>query len=331
MRDGQTTSEVTQRQSLADMITAPPEPTELQPFTRGTWIQIVLFGVLVFLVFRWQMPQLVEEWTRPNWSHGPLIPLFSLYLLWSRRLELQAVRRRTCLWGLPILIFGLLWQIVAYYPVSNNWLGYLSVTVVLFGLVLYLAGPQVARLTWLPIFYLAFAMPMPKRLYTAIAVPLQEFAALCSAALLKVVGVKIDVVASHLQLVSLSGRFHELTVAEACSGVRSLMAFVAIGVAIAYLENRPAWQRVVLVGMTVPIAILINVIRVAITCGMYVVDKAAMGQGFMHEMTGLLMLIPAFMLLWGVGWLLQHLFIEVEEEDQEAAPDQPAGWKEVIE
>jgi exosortase len=303
------------------LVAAPVEAPTGERFSPATWVKIAVFAGLLGAVHHWQLPLLVGIWRRDlNWSHGFLIPLFSLYLLYARREELRAAPRRICLWGLPILIFGLIWQILAYYPVRNNWLTFLSMTVILFGLVLYLAGPQVIRLTWVPIFFLAFAMPLPKRLYTQIALPLQEFAALASTILLRIFGTEIEVTKSHLTIAGRSGAPYELTVAEACSGVRSLMAFVAIGVAIAYLENRPTWQRVILVIMTIPIAILINVIRVSITGTMYVIDRPELGQKFMHEFLGMVMLIPAFLLLWALGWLLQHLLIEEEEQPLETQP-----------
>lgn len=306
---------------LADILAVPEEERVGRPFSRAAWVKIGIFAALLVVLHYWQLPMLVNKWLDdPNWSHGILIPLFSLYLLYARRHDLRAARRRVCLWGLPILIFGILAQIAAYYPIQNQWLTNLTMTVVLFGLVLYLAGPQIIRLTWLPILFLVFAMPMPGKLYADIALPLQEFAALTSAVILRLCGVQIDVTASNLTVVTRSGVLRDLTIEEACSGVRSLMAFVAIGVAIAYLENRPAWQRVVLVMFTVPIAILCNVIRVAVTCTMYVIDRPDLGQDFMHKFMGLLMLIPAFGMLWAVGWLLQNLFVEEEEDPAEDAP-----------
>jgi exosortase len=120
-----------------------------------------------------------------------------------------------------------------------------------------------------------------------------------------------------MDIVSLSGTHWPLNVVEACSGMRLLMAFMALGVATAYLEDRPIWQRVVLVLLGIPVAIVCNVVRVSITGVMYVLDKPQLGQGFMHDFTGILMLVPAFAMLWAVGWVLQGLFIE-EDDD---APD----------
>jgi exosortase len=97
--------------------------------------------------------------------------------------------------------------------------------------------------------------------------------------------------------------------------MRLLMAFVALGVAMAYLTDRPIWQRLILVATVVPIAVMCNVLRVTITCTAYVIDKKEWGQEFMHDFTGMLMLIPAMAMLWAIGWLLSHLIVEVEVDE----------------
>ena len=308
--------------SLADMVAGVEQPPRPGGLSRWAMLQIAVLGGLFLGMNAWQLPGLVDTWTiDPNWSHGFLIPLFSLYLLYARRGELLSAPRRVCLWGLPILVGGIVMTMLAFYPIGTPWIGQLSMVVALFGLVLYLAGPRVLRLAWLPIVYLMLAMPIPEMLYVRIALPLQNFAAKGATILLQLTGVEISVTASRLDVVSRSGVEHSLTVAEACSGIRSLIAYVALGVAWAYLQYRPIWQRVVLVASAVPIAILLNVVRVAITCMMYVIDKPEMGQGFMHEMAGIMMLAPAVLLFWLLGWLLHGLVIEVDED----APAAGAG------
>ena len=166
-------------------------------------------------------------------------------------------------------------------------------------------------------------MPIPSIIYAQIATPLQDLAARASAVILGISGVDIEVTASHLKITSISGYVHGLTVAEACSGVRSLIAYVALAIAWAYLEERPVWQRLVLVGSAVPIAVLCNVIRVAVTCTMFVVDKPALGQDFMHSFMGLVMMAPALLMLWLLGWILGSLFVEVEDDEPETPGTTP--------
>jgi exosortase len=288
--------------------------------------KIVVLAVLLAMMNYWQFPSLVASWmTDPNWSHGFIIPLFSLYLIYARRHEILAAPRRVCLAGLPIMIAGILGTLLGFYPIRTPWFSQLSMVVVIFGLVLYLAGPAVMRIAWLPIVYLALAMPIPDMLYSRIALPLQNFSAKSAAIFLQLCGVQISSSASGLDVTGFSGHVYNLTVAEACSGVRSLIAYVALGVAWAYLEYRPIWQRVVLVSATIPIAIFLNVVRVTITCFMNVIDRPEMGEDFMHSIMGMAMLVPAFLLLWLLNKLLQSMFVEVEDSPQaDAAGDSKA-------
>ena len=184
-------------------------------------------------------------------------------------------------------------------------------------LLLFLAGWRIFKITWLPVLFLVFAMPIPESIYDLISVPHQNLAASGSAAILTLAGVEIVVEKSMLMVTNIHGVIEPLRVEEACSGIRLLLAFLALSVAMAYLTDRPVWQRVVLVGLGVPVAFGCNVLRVTITAVMFVIDKRELGQDFMHEFTGMLMLIPAALSLWAVAWLMNRLFIE--EEVAEAA------------
>ncbi|MHC4982482.1 MAG: exosortase/archaeosortase family protein, partial [Planctomycetota bacterium] len=203
-----------------------------------------------------------------------------------------------------------------------------NMALLIFGLVLYLAGPQMAKVTWLPIFFLVFAVPIPGTIYLRIAGPLQELAARGSGLALRIFDVeKVVVTGSHIRFTTVSGEPEALTVAEACAGMRLLMAFLALGVVMAYVAERALWQRIVLVAAAIPIAVLCNVIRVTITSTMFVWDRPELGQGFMHKFAGMVMLIPALVMLWLLGLLLQSLFVEVgdDEKDNESGDGKEAA------
>ncbi|MCJ7545169.1 MAG: exosortase/archaeosortase family protein [Phycisphaerae bacterium] len=304
---------------MTDLAAAVGRPPSAPGLSRRTWAKIAILAALLALLNRWQFRPLAESWiVDPNWSHGFLIPLFSLYLLYARREELLSARRRPCLWGLPILLGGMALSVFGFHR-GTWWFSQLGIPIMLFGLVLYQAGPGVMRIAWLPILYLVLAMPIPEILYVKISLPLQNFAARGATTFLQLCGVEMGVTASRLDVVSRSGAENSLTVAEACSGIRSLIAYIALGVAWAYLEYRPIWQRLVLVAAAVPIAIFLNVARVAITCTMYVIDKPELGRDFMHEVAGMVMLAPALVLFWLLSWVLRSLVIEVDEDAPPAA------------
>ncbi len=302
--------------SLTDMVSSSDRGVREVRLDRIALIKFLALALIVAAMNYQQFPSLIRGWFKSdsNWTHGPLIPLFSLYLLFVRRDEIFSAPRRVCVWGLPVLLLGAALQVCAYW-IRNPLSAQLSMLILIFGLVLYLAGPRMAKLTWLPIFFMVFAFPIPSIYYTRVAIPLQHLAAQGSSVLLTLMGVKVSAIASKLDIVSVTGQFHPLVVAEACAGMRLLMAFPALAVATAYLEDRPLWHRVVMVVMSIPIAIACNILRVTITGVMYAIDKPELGHGFMHDFTGLLMLIPAFGMLWLIGWLLAGFNAEDDEEE----------------
>jgi len=97
-----------------------------------------------------------------------------------------------------------------------------------------------------------------------------------------------------------------------------MMAFLALGVIFAYIEARPVWQRITLVLIIIPVAIFVNVLRVIITASMFVIDRPELGDGFMHTFTGMLMLIPAALIMAGVWWVLKKVYVVEGEEDADA-------------
>ena len=296
------------------MVQAPEVQARAARIGLEIWLKVGILAAVLVWINRHQFSWLVRKWIDDdNWSHGFLIPLFSVFLLYMRWGELRSARRRTSLWGLPVLLVVVVLEILAYND-GNRWACLVGMLLVAFGLVFYLAGPDILRLLWLPILYLFFAIPLSDYIYGQIALPLQNAAATASATILSLFGVDIVAEQSNLTVFSLSGVKHSLTVEEACSGMRLLMAFVALSVAMAYLTDRPLWQRMVLVAVGVPIAIACNILRVTMTCLAYVIDREQLGQDFMHDFAGVLMLVPAMGMLWLLGWLLRHLIIDEPDE-----------------
>jgi exosortase len=311
--------------SLADLVgdTLPSPPSHGLP--AQAWIKFGVLAMLFVGMNYWMLPILLGQWRYDsNWTHCFIIPLFSLYLLYTRRAEILLARRKSCYWALPLLLAAIGFQILSVYPIQTNCFYQIGMVVVIFSLVWLVAGTEILKLAWVPVLYLFLAIPIPATIYNRMAYPLQELAAKSSTIILQAFGVQITNAGSSLDIVSMAGRIFPVEIVEACSGVRSLMAFIALGVAMAYLEERPVWQRVIYVLSAIPIAILCNVLRVTITCQMFVMDKPEWGSNFMHEFTGILMLVPAFIMLWLVGKGLQSIFVEEDEDDDEVPASTPA-------
>jgi exosortase len=276
------------------------------------YLKIGIIAILFYLVYHIEINRIVYKWKDPSWSHGFLIPLFSLYFLHQAKDEILNQKFKPNYLGLFFLICGL-----AFYPFNViqlrfNYLSPLSMIATLGAVVLFLGGWKLVKYTWLPIAFLFFAVPLPDRYYRAITIPMRIWAASAASSMLNLVkdlhttasGVVIDIYYKgvHLQ--------PALDVAEACSGMRLLMAFVALGVAMAYLHERPIWQRLVLLASTVPIAILCNIVRVTAAGFIYVLIDPKYSQGVYHDLLGICMLPLAFALYGFLAWFLSNIFVE---------------------
>jgi exosortase len=220
-------------------------------------------------------------------------------------------------WGLATLLFGLLMSAFGIYPGRNDFIWDFGMVVALFGAVLMICGWQVMRIAWFPIVYLVCAIPWPGLVYSKVAGPLQQLAAKVAVGTLQLTGV--DAARSGTKIFignGLTAPVRTLNVAEACAGMRSLMTFISVGAAVAFLSGRPLWQKVVITLSAIPIAIFCNVMRVA---GQGILDhyvSQQLSESFAHQFVGMVMLIPAFFLILLVGWVLDQIFIE----EVEAAP-----------
>jgi exosortase len=279
-----------------------------------TYVRALIIGALLYYLFHREIASIVYRWvTDSSWSHGFLIPLFSLYFLNQKKEEILNQQGRPNYTGLVFLVCTILFYV--FNVVSPSGYGYFrSVCFIpaIGSVILLLGGWGLVRYTWLPVGFLIFAVPLPESYYAGLTIPMRQWAATVATALLNMVsgleatvnGVVIDVVYKGQRIEP------ALDVAEACSGMRLLMAFLALGVAMAYLHYRPIWQRLVLLASTIPIAILCNIIRVAITGFIYILIDPAYAQGIYHDMLGMAMLLLAFGLYGCLAWFMANLFVE---------------------
>ncbi len=297
-----------------------------EAFSGESCVKVLVLAALFVGLNFWQLGIMKGLWDRDaNWSHGYLIPLFSLYLLYSEWGNIASAKRGStslsAAIGLPLMLLGIFAVPFAKVLIGTDWICQLCMIPTLLGMVLYVGGPKILRYAWVPIVYLALAMPFPESLYQSIAYPLQEFAALCTEMVMRLFGADMrSVGGTEMVVTSLSGKQYPLAVVEACSGVRSLMAFVALSTAMAFIERRPLWQRIVLIGSSLPITVFCNVLRVVATSTMFLIDKEELGKGVMHEFMGMALLVPALLMLLGLAWLLKRMFVE-EDEDEEMVPE----------
>jgi exosortase len=200
-------------------------------------------------------------------------------------------------------------------PAGYGYFRQISAVGALGAVVLFLGGWALLKHTWLPVTYLLFAIPLPDEILRSATIPMRLWAASASTAIFNLFP-HLDATANGVVIeLVYKGQSLEppLDVAEACSGMRLLMTFFALGVAMAYLHYRPAWQRLVLLASTVPIAIICNIVRVTITGFIYVLGDPQFAQGIYHDLLGMAMLPLAFGLYGGIAWFMSNLFVEGDE------------------
>jgi exosortase/archaeosortase family protein len=152
-----------------------------------------------------------------------------------------------------------------------------------------------------------------------IASPLQTLAAKAAVVTLRITGVTAYRTGTKINYIAhgaagIGDQVRTLNVAEACAGLRSLMTFITVGAAVAFLSARPLWQKLIIVVSAIPIAIFCNVMRIS---GQGLLDNYVsqqLSESFAHQFVGLVMLVPAFFMILGVGWVLDHLFIEEADD-----------------
>ena len=238
------------------------------------YVKAAVIGILLYFYFREAIDAVVGKWlTDASWSHGFLIPLFSLYFLNQYKYKILSVRARMNFLGLILLLFCLIFHPLNIVHFRVAYFEPLTAIAAIGACVLFFGGWKLVRYTWLPVAYLIFAVPLPSRFLFEVTMPLRKLAAQVSAiALTMYNGVEAKASGAVINVIHNGQPLDPpLDVAEACSGMRLLMAFVALGVAMAYLHYRPAWQRIVLLGSTIPIAVVCNIVRVTITGFIYVI------------------------------------------------------------
>lgn len=260
----------------------------------------VLIGALVAAIYAGILAKLVTDWWQiPDFSHGFLVPVFSAYLVWTKRKALAETAASPSWTGVAVVATGLLVLLTGVYG-AEMFLSRVSLVVLLAGLALCFGGRQFLNELRFPLLVLLLAIPIPAILFSQITFPLQLLASKLASDLLPLFGVPILREGNVIQLPSMS-----LEVAEACSGIRSLMSLFTLSVFFGYFMEKSVIRRTVLALASIPIAIAANAVRIFGT-GMCVQywnpDKA---QGFFHEFSGWVMFIVSFGCLFIVHRAMQ--------------------------
>lgn len=256
-----------------------------------------LYGSMLFHLF-------AQWWHDPNFSHGFFVPLFSAFVLWRERARLARTTSRPSWSGLLVLAVGVCALIVGQLG-AELFLSRFSLLIVLAGVTILFFGWNLFKASFFPWAFLVLMIPLPAILFNQITFPLQLLASRVASAVLPLFGVPVLREGNVINLPSIA-----LEVAEACSGIRSLLSLVTLAIIYGYLMEKRTWMRWLLVLASVPIAILANSLRI-IGTGLLVQywdpDKA---EGYFHASWGWIIFVVSLVMLYGLQCLMHVIWRE---------------------
>lgn len=286
----------------------------------GMITAIALIGLgFVGLFFRWFVFQHKHSWGHPqDWGHAYLIPLIAGYLVYQRRDRLALIAPAPFWPGLAPFLLGIMTYFYAVVQVRNHMVQGFSMLLCLFGLVLLLLGPRSMRYLFLPIAFLAFGITVSEAIMIQLTFKLQLLASQGSWVMLSLIGGPFDWFSVDLQGNTLTmlhnGEAIPMNVAEACSGMRMVVAFFALAVSVAVLACKDWWQRILLLMLAGPVAVFMNMVRVTVL-GLASLSDANLAAGEAHTLIGTILLVPSLMLFLAIVWALNKVV-----RDPEGAP-----------
>ena len=263
------------------------------------WVILLLIGIGI--VYWPIILPMVRDWASDdNYSHGFLVPLIAGYLTFMRKDDLADATVRPANAGLVLFMFGIFmlllgWLSTEYFTMRS------SLVIIIAGGVLYLLGWEIFKILLAPLCYLLLMVPIPYIVYDAAAFPLKLLVTKVSVLSMKALGIVVLQEGNILMFPNIT-----LEVADACSGLRSIMSLLALGTAYAFVLHCKPWDRVVLILSTLPIAVLTNCLRVIATGILAQYYGAAAAEGFFHEFAGLFVFGVAVVMFVALGSCLKR-------------------------
>ncbi len=265
---------------------------------------LLFFGLYYQIIFH-----MVNDWYNDsNYSHGFLIPFISGYIILKNKEGLSNIKIKSDSYGFLVLSVGLAFYVLGITGAELFTMRF-SMIPVLLGIVYCLCGREMTKNLLVPVGFLVCMIPIPSILFNIVAFPLKLLAANVATTVIQFLNIPIVREGNIIHLSDIT-----LEVADACSGIRSLMSMIALGVAYTYLFQNNMIKRLILVLFIVPITIAANVVRVTGTGILSHYVGSAAAQGFFHEFAGIFVFLVAFAMFITVGFFLSFWKTESGKE-----------------
>jgi len=274
----------------------PPQPA----LNRDLLWQGTLLVLLILWLYSSILFHLAKQWSNDaNFTHGFFVPAFSLFVLWQDRQRLARAPREPSSWGLLITAFALCVLVVGVLG-AELFLSRISLLLLIAGLLILFRGWSLFRAVLFPWAFLFLMIPIPAIVFSQITFPLQILASKLAAVLLPLLGVPVLREGTIINLPAMP-----LEIAEACSGIRSLLSLVTLAIIYGYLAESRIWVRVALALAAIPIAVAANSLRIVGTGLLVQYWDPEKAQGFFHIFSGWLVFLVSLAMLFLVHRLFQ--------------------------
>ena len=254
-----------------------------------------LIALVIFILA--YVPVMMVMWDRwwardSYYSHGIMIPFVTGFFIWQLKDDLVKLKPKESPWGFRLILVGVLIYLLASLFRVNIACS-ISMLIVFIGLVFYFYGDEILKKIAFPLLFLFFMVPLPSVVITRLSFKLKLFAAELAAFVVN----KIGIVAVRDGSILKMPHAH-VVVDDVCSGLRSLISLMALGSISAYWFKGALWKRILIFVLTIPIAIVTNMCRVVILAVISEVWGVEYADGFVHDATGMLVFVLAFILLY---------------------------------
>lgn len=255
--------------------------------------QVAALAALLLWLYALTLDHLLRQWWHdPNFSHGFFVPLFSGFVIWQERHRLARVALQPSWSGLFSLALGLCLLVVGQMG-AELFLSRASLLLVLSGLIVLFLGWSFFRAVLFPWAFLLLMIPIPAIVFNQITFPLQLLASRLASGLLSSLGVPVLREGNVIVLSAMA-----LEVAEACSGIRSLMSLATLAIIYGYLMERRVVTRVLLAVAALPIAVAANSLRIVGTGLLVQYWDPEKAEGFFHLFSGWLIFVVSLFMLY---------------------------------